>query len=201
MVQPQPQPHQPAPPVQHIIVQNIPIPPHPKHDIHKFCDIKPQLKSKNWITWKHNLLTTDHDQGLYCMILGMYLYLVVNATTIQARRQIYTATNNTPVSKLKAKWDNRNNAAYNQIITCLTPELQCTINHTDKASLARKFLIDRFESHNLKLISVIQAKYENYQMVEGQQINSYIMTLTEYCVQLKEMGQDIEDSYHSSVLV
>ncbi|KAF8588364.1 hypothetical protein K439DRAFT_1613618 [Ramaria rubella] len=184
-----------------MVVQNAPIPPHPKHDIHKFRDIKPRLGSENWITWKCDLLTMARDRGLYRMIFGMDFYPVVNTATIQAGGQIYTATGNTSVLKLEAEWDDRNNAAYNQIIACLTPELQCTIDHMDKASVAWKVLVDRFESHNPNLIAIIRAKYKNYQMIKGQQINSYIMTLKEYCVQLKEMVQDIEDSYHSSVLL
>ena len=51
------------------------------------------------------------------------------------------------------------------------------------------------------MIAVIRAKYENYHMVKGQPVSSYIMTLTEFRVQLKSMGQDIEDSYHSSVFL
>ena len=41
---------------------------HPKHDIHKFCNIKPKLRCANWISWKRELLATARDQGLYTNI-------------------------------------------------------------------------------------------------------------------------------------
>ena len=201
--QPAPQPilfQQAAPTPQPIILQSNSSPP-PKHDIHKFHDIKPHLGNDNWITWKCNLLTATCNQGLYRMITGIDLYPVVNTLNIQAGGQIYTATGNHPVSQIEAEWDDRNNAAYNQIITCLTPELRASIDHPDQAADAWKVLIAWFKSHNPNMIAVIRAKYENYHMVKGQPVSSYIMTLTKFRVQLKSMGQDIEDSYHSSVFL
>ena len=43
---------------------------HPKHDIHKFRDIKLKLGHDNWISWKRELLATARDRGLYTNILN-----------------------------------------------------------------------------------------------------------------------------------
>ena len=40
----------------------------PKHDIHKFRDIKPRLGQDNWTSWKRKLLATARDRGLYGII-------------------------------------------------------------------------------------------------------------------------------------
>ena len=103
--QPAPQPillQQAAPTPQPIILQSNSSPP-PKHDIHKFRDIKPRLGNDNWITWKRDLLTAARNRGLYRIITGIDLYPVVNTSTIQAGGQIYTATGNRPVSQLEAE--------------------------------------------------------------------------------------------------
>ena len=43
---------------------------HPKHDIHKFRNIKLKLGHNNWISWKRKLLATIRDRGLYTNILN-----------------------------------------------------------------------------------------------------------------------------------
>jgi hypothetical protein len=42
----------------------------PKHDIHKFHDIRPKLERDNWVSWKRELLATARDRGLYAIITG-----------------------------------------------------------------------------------------------------------------------------------
>ena len=43
----------------------------PKHDIHKFHDIKPKLRcDDNWISWKRELLATMRGQGLYTNMMN-----------------------------------------------------------------------------------------------------------------------------------
>ena len=42
----------------------------PKHNIHKFHDIKPKLSHDNWVSWKQELLATARDRGLYTTIIG-----------------------------------------------------------------------------------------------------------------------------------
>ena len=39
----------------------------PKHDIHKFRDIKPKLGKDNWMSWKRELLATARDRGIHKM--------------------------------------------------------------------------------------------------------------------------------------
>ena len=46
----------------------IPVPIHPKHDIHKFQDIKPKLMRDNWTSWKREMLAMAMDRGLYATI-------------------------------------------------------------------------------------------------------------------------------------
>ena len=42
----------------------------PKHEIHKFRDIKPKLGRDNWISWKRELTATCRDRCLYKIIIG-----------------------------------------------------------------------------------------------------------------------------------
>jgi hypothetical protein len=48
--------------------------PHPKHDIHKFRDIKLKLSKENWMSWKRELLATARDRGLHTIITGTNPY-------------------------------------------------------------------------------------------------------------------------------
>ena len=76
---------------------------HPKHDIHKFHDIKLKLGCNNWLSWKRELLATARDRGLYSTILG-------TDTLPSTANQIITMTNNDPyvssipLSQLKDEW-------------------------------------------------------------------------------------------------
>ena len=76
---------------------------HPKHDIHKFCDIKPKLGCDNWLSWKRELLAMAQDRGLYATILG-------TNPLPSTSKQIITMSNDTPhvgsisLSQLKDKW-------------------------------------------------------------------------------------------------
>jgi hypothetical protein len=42
----------------------------PKHDIHKFREIRPKLGRDNWVSWKSELLAITCDRELYSIILG-----------------------------------------------------------------------------------------------------------------------------------
>ena len=173
---------------------------HPKHDVHKFCDIKPKLGRDNWISWKRELLATARDRGLYSTILG-------SDTLPSPDNQTITMTDNIPhigtipLSQLVDEWNDRNNVAYNQILLCITPELQTTIDDTDIASEAWKILTGKFESTDPSKISIIRTKYENYHMTEGQSVITYITVMKEFRNQLKRMGENVPDSTHAATLL
>ena len=91
-----------------------------KHDIHKFQDIRPKLGKDNWISWKRELLTTARDHGLYATITGKDMLLILPM----------------PTPQLSDKWNDRNNVAYNQILLCISPELQTAIDNMEYAAKA-----------------------------------------------------------------
>ena len=171
-----------------------------KHDIHKFRDLKPKLGRDNWVPWKRELLAVARERGLYATILGTD---ILPSTT----NQTITMTNNvahvgtTPLSQLISEWNDRNNIAYNQILLCISPELQTAIDTTDNSSTAWKTLLGKFESTNPSKISIIRTKYENYHMTEGQSIVTYITTMTNFKNQLLKMGEIIADSTHAATLL
>ena len=173
---------------------------HPKHDVHKFRDIKPKLGRDNWISWKRELLATARDRGLYATILGSDILPSPD-------NQIITMTENIPhigtipLSQLVDEWNDRNNVAYNQILLCITPELQTAIDDTDIASEAWKILTGKFESTDPSKISIIRTKYENYHMTEGQSVITYITVMKEFRNQLKRMGENVPDSTHAATLL
>jgi hypothetical protein len=65
------------------------------------------------------------------------------------------------------------NTAYNQVMLCISPELQTAIDDTDIASTAWKILVKKFKSTDTSKISIVRTKYENYHMVDGQSVVMY----------------------------
>ena len=173
---------------------------HPKHDIHKFRDIKPKLGHDNWVSWKRELLATARDRGLYTTILG--------TDTLPTRSDLNFTTINDiphigkiPLLQLIDEWHDRNNTAYNQVLLCISPELQTAIDDTDEAAIAWKILTRKFESSDPSKISIVRTRYENYHMVEGQSVVSYLTSMKEFRSQLKKMGENIADSTHAATLL
>ena len=144
-----------------------------KHDIHKFRDIRPKLGKDNWISWKRELLATARDRSLH----GMIIRRDIMPTELNA---LSITTRNTPIAQLINKWDDRNNIAYNQILLCISPELQTVIDDTEVAAEAWRILTNNFESNDPSKISIIRMKYENYHMTEGQSVSSYLTTMKEF---------------------
>src|SRR3979490_2205015 len=140
---------------------------HPKHNIHKFRDIKPKLSRDNWTSWKRELLATARERGIYGTITG--------TDNIHS-----TSSSTTSSTQITDKWHNRNNSAYNQILLCISPELQTAIDDTDIASEAWNILLGKFESHDPSKISIIRTRYETYHMVEGQSVITYLTVMREY---------------------
>lgn len=173
---------------------------HPKHDIHKFRDIKPKLGRDNWVSWKRELLAMARDRGLYSTILGTdILPSPTNQTVIMTNNIPHVGI--TPLSQLVDEWNDRNNVAYNQILLCITPKLQTTIDDTNVASEAWNVLTGKFESTDPSKISIVRTKYENYHMTEGQSVITYIPIMKEFRNQLKRMGEIVPDSTHAATLL
>ena len=165
--------------------------PHPKHDIHKFQDIKPKLGCDNWVSWKHELLTMACDRGLYTIILRTDIlpsHSDPNFTTINDIPHI----GKIPLSQFIDKWHNRNNTAYNQILLCISLELQTAIDDTDEATIAWKILTKKFELTDPSKISIIRTHYKNYHMVEGQLVVSYLTSMKEFRSQLRKWGRILQ---------
>ena len=107
---------------------------HPKHDIHKFCDIKPKLRCDNWISWKRELLATARDRGWYTNILNTDKKPLMTDPRITMTNNI-AHINSIPLTQLIDEWTERNDSAYNQLLLCISPELQTTIDATDIANI------------------------------------------------------------------
>ena len=173
---------------------------HPKYDIYKFCDLKPKLGHDNWISWKRELLAMVRDQGLYSSILGTDIFPITTNETITMTNNI-AHVGTTPLSDPKEEWHDHNNTAYNQILLCISPELQTVINAMDVVSKAWKILIKKFESTDPSKISIIRMKYKNYHMTEGQSVVMYLTTMKEFWSQLQKMGEMIADSTHAVTIL
>ena len=106
---------------------------HPKHNIHKFWEIKPKLGRDNWISWKRELLATARDRGLYANILGNDERPTKRNQTVVDRNGV-DYVGSIPLSQLVDEWTDRNDTAYNQILLCVSPELQTAVDDTNIAS-------------------------------------------------------------------
>jgi gag-polypeptide of LTR copia-type len=173
---------------------------HPKHNIHKFRDIKPRLGRENWVSWKCELLATARDRGLYATVLRTDLIPVTtNPSVIMSAGIAYMGA--IRLAQLIDEWNDRNNTAYNQIMLCISPELQTAIDNTDQAKDAWKIIIGKFESIDPSKISIIRTKYKKYHMIEGQSVVTYITTMKEFKNQLTKMGETIANSTHLATLL
>ena len=106
-----------------------------------------------------------------------------------------------PLTQLIDEWNDKNNSAYNQILLCISPELQTAIDDTNQAKTAWDIIVRKYESTDLSKISIVHTRYENYHMVEGQSVITYLITMREYKNQLKRMGEIIADSTHAVTIL
>jgi len=56
---------------------------------------------------------------------------------------------------LTDEWNNKNNSSSNQILLCISSELQTAIDNTNVANEAWKILIKKFESMDPSKISIV----------------------------------------------
>jgi gag-polypeptide of LTR copia-type len=172
----------------------------PKHDIHKFRDIRPKLGRDNWVSWKRDLLATARDRGLYATIAGSDVKPTEHDTSITIVGGVMHI-GSVPLTEKIAEWEDRNNAAYNQILLCISSDQQTAIDETDVASRAWTIWTNRFESKDPSKIAIVRTRYDNYHMLEGQPVNSYLTTMKEFRNQLAKMGEVIPDSTHASIIL
>src|SRR3979490_13947 len=95
-------------------------------------------------------------------------------------RSTRISTSTTPLDQLQDEWKFRNNSTYNQLLLCISLELQTKIEDTERASEAWKILVDRFESTDLSKVSIVRTRYETYHMTEDQRVMSYITPIKKY---------------------
>ena len=172
----------------------------PKHDIHKFRDIRPKLGRDNWVSWKRELLATARDRGLYAVIIGTDTLPDEKNSRITITEGI-KYIGDVPLTEMIEEWHDRNNAAYNQILLCISPELQTAIDGTDVAAVAWTILVNKFESKDPSKISIVRTRYENYHMTDGQSVTSYLTAMKEFRSQLERMGEAIPDSTHAATIL
>ena len=110
----------------------------------------PKLGRDNQVFWKQQLSATARDRGLYANITGMD-----TLPTAQTQLAAIAARVTVTLAQLVDKWTDRNNTAYNQILLCISSELQTAINGTDVAATAWSILVRKFESHNPIKISIV----------------------------------------------
>ena len=172
----------------------------PKHDVHKHREITPKLGRDNWVLWKREIFATAKLRGIYETIIGTDI--MPSDTVVPAKS---TDSSSPPIStshaQLVSEWKDRNNVSYNQILLCISPELQTAIDKTDVASIAWTILVKKFESKNPSKISVIRMRYENHHMVEGESVTTYITAMQDYRDQLENMGASVDSSYHAAILL
>ena len=131
----------------------------PKHNIHKFREISPRLGRDNWVSCKRELLATMRDRGFHRLITAQEPF----STTTNIRTHIVggievSIAGNVPLTQLEEEWHDKNNAAYNQILLCISPELQTAIDGTDEASIAWGILVNKYKSHDVSKLSVIRTR-------------------------------------------
>ena len=84
---------------------------------------------------------------------------------------------------------------------CISPELQTAIGATDVASKAWKILLRKFESNDPSKISIVRTRYDNYHMLKGQSVVTYLTMMRDYKNQLEKMGETIADSTHAATIL
>ena len=106
--------------------------------------------------------------------------------------------NSIPLTQLIDEWTDRNNSAYNQILLCISPELQTAIDTTNIANIALTLLTKKFKSTDPSKLSIIRTKYDNYHMLKGQSVVFYLTVIKEIKTQLEKMGETIAASTHAA---
>ena len=101
------------------------------------------------------------DRGLYANILGNNERQTKRNRTIVDRNGV-DYVRSVSLSQLIDEWMDQNNTTYNQILLCVSSELQTAINDTDIASTAWKTLTGKFKSTNPSKVSIVRTKYKNY---------------------------------------
>ena len=68
----------------------------------------------------------------------------------------------TPTPQLSNEWNNRNNVDYNQILLCISLELQTAIDDMEYAAKAWQILTNKFESLDPSKISSTEVSLKKW---------------------------------------
>ena len=92
------------------------------------------------MSWKREMQATIRDRGLHGVITGTEVFPTTAMVAItQVAGVVHVGT--TPLSELENKWWDKNNSAYSQILLCISPELQASIDDTELAAEAWSILV------------------------------------------------------------
>ena len=75
------------------------------------------------------------------------------------------------------------------------------VDDMDEANVAWNIITKKYESTDPSKISIVRMKYENYHMIKGQLVISYLTVMREYKNQLKRMEELIADSLHAAMIL
>jgi hypothetical protein len=171
----------------------------PKHDIHKFRQLKKELTRDNWVSWKRSILACLRDRGLEHMVLGKDPRPPYSDSGSAAPRTRSHSTPDTDSSERElSDWEERNDAAYNQILLNVSTTIAPLLDATTSAKEAWSILLKRFESNNPQFAAIVRAQYETHMYKEGDPIIDYIARLEEFRTQLACLGQPVNDEAHGS---
>lgn len=174
----------------------------PLHDIHTFQDMNPKLDSSNWLTWRREFLAIAKKRGLYDIIIGTDILPTATNTAVTSTGGLPHADSDTAsLAQRTAEWHDRNLYAYNQILLCVSPQLQSGLDCTDLAATAWTILTDEFESTNPSKRFLMRTKYQKFHMIEGEPVKTYLATMNEYRNQLERMGEVISPTFHAETIL
>ena len=86
----------------------------------------PRLGRDYWLSWKSELSATEWDRGFHKLLIGQEPLLDPTNTRVHTVAGVEV----TVIGNIR----NKNNAAYNQILLCISPELQTAIDDTNEAT-------------------------------------------------------------------
>ena len=162
---------------------------------------RPDWKAATWIQWKRETLIIARERGLYNIIIGTEIRPSVMTRTTSLSAAGVTLVRMTPLTQLQDEWDEKNHAAYAQIVSGLPGGIQMALDRMDQAAEAWKIIIARFEPTDPSKVNTFRTRYEGHRMVEGQSVVDYLTTMKGYRTHLQLMGETISSSSHAVIVL
>lgn len=162
-----------------------------KHDIHKFQDTV-KLTEENWVDWSDVMKGVLGERGLWGVTNGKELKPVIIAGGTVTGVEV-------------AAWDDKDNAARNQLVRNLSPEIRTKTRKAETSAEVWKTLTAEFESKDPDVVAAVRTAYDNMWFVEspdeGKTMSHHIDLLNEYRDRLELMGDPISDTSHAARLL